>query len=301
MARLRIAAAPVSHKALATPEGVNLALAVPGLGERVGAFLIDSALQIAVLIGFTLLMLAAGLGGAASGIGKGATLLVVIWILGAFALRFFWFTLFEAGPRGATPGKRRLGLRVAARDGAALSPAMVVARNMLREIEFFLPLQAVLYRASEGLADAAQGWAAVIWTGVFLCFPLFNRERLRIGDLIAGTIVVRAPKPVLAPDLQAGDQPQGYSFTEQQLAAYGIYELQRLEQVLRDATPMLPGRMRREDDPVRIVASAIRTKIGWPRGEDDLELLQAYYAALRTRLERGLVFGRRKENKHDQG
>ena len=297
MARRRLVAAAVSHKALATPEGVNLALAVPGLGERAGAFLIDSLLQIAVLIGFTLLLLAVGLA-------TGGSVILVIWILGAFALRFFWFTLFEAGPRGATPGKRRLGLRVAARDGSALSPAMVVARNMLREIEFFLPLQAVLYRASEGLADAAQGWAAVIWTGVFLCFPLFNRERLRIGDLIAGTIVVRAPRPVLAPDLAASIAaagPQGYNFTEQQLAAYGIYELQRLEQVLRDATPMLPGRMRREDDPVRIVATAIRAKIGWPRGEDDLELLQAYYAALRTRLERGLVFGRRKADKHDAG
>ena len=44
------------------------------------------------------------------------------------------------GGRGATPGKRMLGLRVVARDGARLTGGAVIARNAMREIEVFLPL-----------------------------------------------------------------------------------------------------------------------------------------------------------------
>jgi len=40
-----------------------------------------------------------------------------------------------------------------------------------------------------------------IWSGIFLFFPLFNKDRLRAGDLIAGTWVVKAPRPILAKDL----------------------------------------------------------------------------------------------------
>ena len=61
-----------------------------------------------------------------------------------------------------------------------------------------------------------------------------------------------------------------------------------------------PNPIRRPvDDPVTIVAAAIRIKIGYAGG-DDYAFLAAYYAALRARLERGLLFGRRRRDKRDQ-
>ena len=42
--------------------------------------------------------------------------------------------------------------------------------------------------------DAGLMLLGAIWSGVFVLFPLFNRDRLRLGDLAAGTMVVKAPK-----------------------------------------------------------------------------------------------------------
>ncbi|WP_310497642.1 RDD family protein [Sandarakinorhabdus sp.] len=291
--------------ALQTPEGVALSFAIPPGGERVAAFVIDILLMVAIFVVLTILLLVTGIAAQGSALGGGSVLLV-LWVLGGFFLRFFWFTLFECGARGATPGKRRQGIRVASRSGGPLTPAMIVARNMLREIEIFLPIAMLSYRASQGLADTAMAFAGIGWTGVFLLFPLFNKQRLRIGDVIAGTIVVQVPRPVLAPDLAAdlaiGAGPAGtaqFSFTDAQLDVYGIYELQRLETVLRGARPQIPGRPRKDDDPVVIVGKAVRAKLGLPSAGDDLALLQAYYAALKARLERSVVMGRRKVDKFD--
>src|SRR6185369_3579209 len=79
---------------------------------------------------------------------------LIIWLLGAFVLRNFWFIYFETGPRGATPGKRWFGLRVATRNGEPLSPDAVVARNLVRELELFLPLAALVYQPDGGTIDS---------------------------------------------------------------------------------------------------------------------------------------------------
>jgi uncharacterized RDD family membrane protein YckC len=60
-------------------------------------------------------------------------------MLGFFMLRTFWFIGFELGSRAATPGKRLMGIRVVARDGGRLTADAVVARNLIRELELFLP------------------------------------------------------------------------------------------------------------------------------------------------------------------
>jgi hypothetical protein len=86
--------------------------------------------------------------------------------------------------------------------------------------------------------------------------------------------------------------PTGFVFTEAQLDQYGVKELQVLETVLRHAEPQA----------MDAVASRIRTKINWRRtpAELDSEFLQAYYAALRRRLEQRMLFGVRKKDKHDR-
>src|SRR3546814_1160816 len=88
----------------------------------------------------------------------------VVWMLGAFLLRTFWFVGFELGSRAATPGKRLMGIRVVARDGGRLTADAVVARNLIRELEIFLPLMML---GAGAAADMVSRWimlAGVLWS-----------------------------------------------------------------------------------------------------------------------------------------
>lgn len=272
------------RRSFVTPEGVDLQLELGGAGTRAAAFLIDVVLMLCVLV-------AASLGLFAFAISVRAELAGILWLIGAFCLRNGWFVLFEMSGRGATPGKRLMGLRVIARDGARLTGGAVFARNAMREIEVFLPLSFLGAQAATGTADAFLSIFALLWTGIFLFFPLFNRDRLRIGDLVAGTWVVQTATRVLAADLAVvADRPRRV-FSDAALRLYGVYELQALEDVIRNG-----------DDLARItVARTIRHKAGLPDDGDDDGFLADYYAALCARLESGLLVGRRKADKYGAG
>ena len=124
--------------------------------------------------------------------------------------------------------------------------------------------------------------------------PLFNKDRLRCGDLVAGTIVVKAPVAVLLGDLtdrgvgRPAERPERpaarwspppstpafapepvaeeFPFTRQQLDIYGIHKLQVLEDLLRrDDQGVLDGSILEE------VCDKIKTKIGWPRERWDVQ------------------------------
>jgi uncharacterized RDD family membrane protein YckC len=272
-----------------TPEGVDLRLELGSAGSRAGAFIIDMILMVVTLTAMTLgiLYLLSGTGKAgADGAGE---VLAVLWLIGFFILRNGWFSLFEMGGRGATPGKRLMGLRVVARDGARLTGAAVIARNAMREIEVFLPLSFLGAQAAEGLADTFLTIFALLWSGIFLFFPLFNRDRLRVGDLIAGTWVVRNEKAGLSADLVGNAHQARRTFPKAALELYGVYELQTLEDVLRNENP----------DAIVTVATTIRSKAGLPDDGDDYGFLSDYYAALCAHLEAGLMVGRRRETKFE--
>ena len=265
-----------------TPEGVDLELKIASSGLRLGALLIDVILIVLVLVIFSLLMLWVGMA-------SGSDITVVVWMLGAFVLRTFWFIGFELGQRAATPGKRLMGIRVVARDGGRLTADAVVARNLIRELELFLPLMMLGAGAAE---DMVSGWtmlAGVAWSLTLSLFLLFNRDRMRMGDLIAGTWVVMAQRAKLDADIAAsGEQGDAIHFTEAELAVYGIFELQELERVLRG----------RDARAMREVADAIRAKIGRAIAEEDDVFLLSYYRQLKARLERKLLFGKRREDKY---
>ncbi|HZF94709.1 MAG TPA: RDD family protein [Allosphingosinicella sp.] len=276
------------RRRLVTPEGVDLGLSLAGAGQRMSAFMLDALFMLAILIGLTILAVSGLIATGAAG----TQLVVIIWMLGFFLLRNGYFILMELGPRAATFGKRICGLRVVARSGSRLTADMVIARNLIREIEFYLPLSFLGYDASAGQAGALTALAGLAWTCLFLFFPLMNKDRLRIGDLLAGTWVIEVPKRQLTYDLMRGDADAApaYAFSEEQLDAYGIYELQTLEKVLRDGNP----------DALATVSWTIRNKLGYGEVEGDLGFLEAYYEALRRRLERKLLFGRRRENKYEE-
>ena len=179
-----------------------------------------------------------------------------------------------------------------ARSGERLTADRVIARNMLREIEFYLPLSFLSYNAAEGDVSGWAWLAGLAWAAIFLFFPLFNKDRLRVGDLLAGTWVVNAPKRKLSVDSLNTESAQvHYRFTEAQLDVYGIYELQTLEQVLRDD----------QAEAIGSVAATIRNKLGLPHDGWERDFLVAYYDAMRARMERGLLFGKRREDKFDKG
>lgn len=281
-----------AERTLITPEGVDLRLKLATAGQRAGAFILDFLLLITILVIFTIIVVSAGLGTMGAGSVDGIEIVSVIWLLGFFLLRNFYFIAFEIGRRSATLGKRIMGLRVVARDGGRLTADAVIARNLMREIEIFLPLS--FLGGGEGV-DGLIALIGLVWAGLFLFFPLFNKDRLRAGDIIAGTWVVHAPRRKLAIDLASenAEDAAAFTFTDEQLDAYGEYELQTLENVLRSGNA----------ETERNVATTIRSKIGWDwsETEDDHAFLGAYYAALSTRLERRMLFGNRRLDKFDTG
>lgn len=293
------------RRTVITPEGVPLHLVLGQRGNRAAALLIDLFL-IVLAMGLTTWALAAlaqamgvqmkDLGDPKGTFDRAIQFLVVVWIVVMFLFRNAWFLFFELGPRGATPGKRMTGLRVASRDGGRLTTEAVIARNIVRDIELFMPLVFVAGSFDGGDTQLA-AWAGFVWFAVFVFFPFFNRDRLRCGDIIAGTWVVEAPRRKLEQAMSLGvtaaegrSEATGaaYHFGEAELAIYGEYELQVLERLLRGNRP----------ESLREVAHAIAAKIGWDPGEgDERAFLDAYYTQLRARLERGMRFGQRKADK----
>lgn len=288
IARPAARAARDSDRELITPEGIDLHLQLADLTERTTAFLIDTALMIALLIALTLVAFVFVV---LTRRPMAFELIGIIWLLGWFFLRNFYFMAFELTPRCATPGKRAVGLRVVSRDGGPLTFDAIFARNAMRELEFFLPLSFILVYARQ-----IGGWGVlggIVWCAIFALFPLFNSDGLRIGDFVAGTWVIQTPRRVLEPDLaQANRHEDAYAFTHSELDAYGIKELGILEEVIR----------RKDEATMQAVAARIRTKIGRraAAGERDEEFLEAYYAAVRAQLESRLLFGKRKRDKFDR-
>lgn len=145
-----------------TPEGIALALRTAGLVARSHAFLIDLAIRAALLLLFGMLL------GQFAGLGIG--LLLVL----AFGVEWFYPVVFELSGWAATPGKRALGLRVVMDDGMPVTLSASMLRNLLRVVDF-LPM--------------------IYATGVL--FMLWRADFRRVGDIVAGTLVIHDQLPVL--------------------------------------------------------------------------------------------------------
>jgi uncharacterized RDD family membrane protein YckC len=271
-----------------TPEGVTIPVELADYSERLSAFFIDwviwTVATIAIYLPIILL------------IGKAGSILIAVSLalFVGFIIRNLYFVYFEIAWRGATPGKRAVGLRVIDRQGGPLLPTAVIARNLTREVEMFLPLGILMSggRAGGGGVDWEQ-LSLAIWMLFFALLPAINRDRMRGGDLIAGTVVIALPKRALSSDLVDGRLQ--FSFTEQQLRAYGAFELQVLEELLRRPESIESTRVLND------VCDKICRRIVWtaPVPPDQVALfLRDFYTAERAFLEREQLYGKGRADKH---
>jgi uncharacterized RDD family membrane protein YckC len=289
----------VRYFPIETPEGVSLVFEVSTAGDRMLAFFIDFAIITAATLAVYLL---AAFSFAGMGFSGAETATAVALIIG-FVIRQFYFAIAELRSFGTTIGKRKMKLRVVSRDGGPLTAEMIIARNLTRDLEFFLPMIALA--APESVISSGGGVVralALVWMFVFALMPLFGKFRLRVGDLISGTVVVRQPETSLLKDLASKtSSPKNreleadFFFTKEQLDLYGIAELQVLEDLMRRREE---GRADR--DVVAAVCERIKKKIGWTDTNglrDTVPFLQEFYKAQRAHLEKKMLLGERKEKK----
>lgn len=151
---------------VATPEGVTLEVTLAGVGSRFAAGLIDQLLRWAVLIAIVILL---GLAGSRTDAPGG--LLFAVLLVALFLVQFAYDVLFETLAAGRTPGKRWTGLRVVKATGGPVGFVSSALRNIVR------------------IVDALPGFYLV---GILAV--LFTKKNQRLGDLAAGTIVVRERK-----------------------------------------------------------------------------------------------------------
>jgi len=151
-----------------TPELVDIQLPLAGIGSRFIALLVDMLIWFAgfIVLAIVLAIFLPGIE-AFSKISEQWAVAAAIFML--FLLFWGYFTLFEAFWNGRTPGKRVARIRVIQRSGRAISLFESMARNLVRYVDMQpFPMYAV---------------------GVIAIFT--TRQHQRLGDLAAGTLVVR--------------------------------------------------------------------------------------------------------------
>lgn len=154
-----------------TPEGLALDLRCAGVVPRALAWALDVAIR--GMVAMTLLTGIGLLGPSGAGIG-----LIVI-----FAIYWGYMVVFEVLWDGQTPGKRALGLRVANDNGTPVTWLPSIVRNLMRTVD----MMPVLY-------------------GFGVATSFIDPYGRRLGDLVAGTVVVYVdppPEPHAAPPVEA--------------------------------------------------------------------------------------------------
>jgi uncharacterized RDD family membrane protein YckC len=241
--------------AIETPEHIVFRYRVAGPCRRFLAFLLDLLVCYGTLAVVTLVVVLAVLGGASitgateSLAGAGAGLFLVL----LFASQWLYFAVLE-GWRGRTPGKAALGLRVVTTTGRPIGYPAAALRNVLRAADA-LPLQ---YLA--GLLSVA-GLASMAAT----------RRFQRLGDLVAGTMVVVSERAGAAAPIVLWPPPQPHELAQlPDSVALDSDERQAIEMFLRRRTRLGTAR---EFELAGMIAPLLAARAGFrpadPRSASD--------------------------------
>jgi uncharacterized membrane protein SpoIIM required for sporulation/uncharacterized RDD family membrane protein YckC len=154
------------HHGVETPEHVEVRLELAGVGSRMAAAVLDTILLYLSLL--LVILVGSKAADAIGGVVGGWFTAFLVLLL--FALIWGYFTAFEALNGGRTPGKQALGIRVVMDTGRPVTPGAAVVRNLVRLLDCYFPFLPLL-------------------PALLLMF--INKSNKRLGDMAAGTIVVR--------------------------------------------------------------------------------------------------------------
>ncbi|HEX7146134.1 MAG TPA: RDD family protein [Actinomycetota bacterium] len=209
--------AQVESARMVTPEAVALEFRTANLGSRILAYLID---MVVVVAGILAGLLAVALLGQASDVvvPDWVALTIVLVLLPSWWLGYF--IAFETLWRGRTLGKAALGLRVVTKEGAPIRFRHAAIRGLLGLVDFLI----------------LGGFLAVV-------FILFTRDNQRLGDLVAGTLVLRERSALAAPAPVNFAPPPGLEHYAATLdpSGVGIDEYQAVRTFLLRAPSLSPG------------------------------------------------------------
>jgi uncharacterized RDD family membrane protein YckC len=167
-----------------TPEQTSIEFPLAGIGSRFLAILIDTLIQIAVLIVLALIFVGVGYSFGVTGLDQPSVAdvwIVAILIFVYFLLMYGYFMLFESIWNGQTPGKRLTHIRVIKDSGQPITAIDSVGRNLLRLIDQ-LP----------------------VFYGIGVLCAWMSPQSKRLGDYVAGTVVVHEkPFETVAPQWAA--------------------------------------------------------------------------------------------------
>jgi uncharacterized RDD family membrane protein YckC len=240
-----------------TPEQVALELPLAGVGSRFLALALDSLIQ---AVAFIVVLVGLAMFGSAfhafTLLGKiSSTVGAVLSILLPFCIYWGYFACFEILWRGQSPGKRAAGIRVIKQTGRPMTAIEAIGRNLMRAVDFLPGLYAV------GL----------------ICM-MCNRQNRRLGDYVAGTVVVHdkaidAVSPGWAPILpQAAATLEMRKLAPDDLVLVETYLSRRydLEMTVRE-------------NAARQIAAMVEQKAGIERtgGQSDDDFLEAVARQLR--------------------
>ena len=240
--------AGVSDKlTIETPEQTDLEFALAGIGSRFLALAFDTLVQVVAGI---VVFFGAWLVGlyAATLFAPSSLWIFALVLLFFFALYFGYFAIFEAIWNGTTPGKRIVRIRVIKDSGRPITPAESVARNLLRII------------------DQLPGFY-----GVGIVSALLNSRNKRLGDFVAGTVVVHERTLQDIKPVWQSSQPattgthRADRLTDEEFALVEAY-LNRRGALALDVRYAMAAR----------IANQLRPKLALPEGENlpDEKLLE---------------------------
>lgn len=266
------------------PEGVPIGLELASWGARFGAVVLDFLIAWAVILLLILLIYWLGV--------LPMTAFASLMILLGFFAGIPYYVTSELIWHGRTLGKRIVGIRVVSANGQSLRPHQVVARNLLKEVEFFTPVSLLFSIDTMAVSFTV---ITLLWSIFVLVYLLRSPRKQRLGDTVADTLVVVRPKAVLLQDLALASPKSRFVFDQAQLDIYGRYELQTLETILRN-----PSKTAAQQAELHKVAAAIVRRIGYTeqvKAADVPEFLMAFYREQRERLESRQLFGDRRDDK----